>query len=463
MPLGIGIVLALIPAPAGLDPGAWHYFAFFAAVIAALITEPLPAAAIGLIGLTLAAASQAVVSGASDSMKWGLSGFANDTVWLIFAAYMFALGYEKTGLGRRISLMLVKGLGSRTIGLGYAIAFADLILAPFTPSNTARSGGTIYPIVKNIPPLYGSEPGPTARKIGSYLMYVSFAITCVTSSMFLTALAPNLLALTLSNKITHLSISWSQWFVGFLPIGILLFILVPLVLYFVYPPEIKAGAEVSKWAGEQLAGEGPLRRSEIVLAVLVGAALLMWIFGSALMAPALVAIAVICAMLLTNTIDWNDVLGNKQAWNVLVWFATLVTLADGLNKVGFLTWIAKTAGADLAGFAMIPLILVLVAIFFVVHYFFASLTAQATALLPLFIATVAAVPGAPMGVVTLMMAFSLGLMGVLTPYATGPAPIYAHSGYIETKDFWKLGALMGAIYLAALLFIDGPWLFAIMK
>jgi L-tartrate/succinate antiporter len=96
-------------------------------------------------------------------------------------------GYEKTGLGKRIALLLVKSLGGRTLTLGYAIAFADLVLAPFTPSNTARSGGTIFPIVKNLPPLYDSKPhDPSARRIGAYLIWTAIASTCVTSSMFLT-------------------------------------------------------------------------------------------------------------------------------------------------------------------------------------------------------------------------------------------------------------------------------------
>jgi L-tartrate/succinate antiporter len=103
-------------------------------------------------------------------------------IWLIFAAYMFAEGNSKTGLGRRIALLLIRWLGARTLGLGYAAALADLALAPFTPSNTARSGGTVYPIIKNVPPLYGSLPGETARKMGSYLLYTALASTCVTAA-----------------------------------------------------------------------------------------------------------------------------------------------------------------------------------------------------------------------------------------------------------------------------------------
>ena len=172
--------------------------------------EPIPGAAIGLIAVTLVAVLAEWVfyspaelakpgfNPANAALAWALSGFANSTVWLIFGAFMFALGYEKTGLGTRIALLLVRAMGRRTLTLGYAVAAADTLLAPFTPSNTARSGGTIFPVIRNLPPLYDSKPNdPSARRIGSYIMWTAIATTCVTSSMFLTALAPNLLAVEL--------------------------------------------------------------------------------------------------------------------------------------------------------------------------------------------------------------------------------------------------------------------------
>jgi di/tricarboxylate transporter len=193
-PIAVALLVTVLPVPSGLTANAMRYFALFAAVIAALVVEPMPAPAVGFVGMALAAGSRIVVADAEGSLRWAVSGFANSTVWLIFAAFMFALGYEKTGLGRRIALFLVKRLGGRTLGLGYAILLAELALAPFTPSNTARSAGTIFPIIRHIPPLYGSHPGATARRIGAYVMWVAFAATAVSSSMFLTALAPNLLA-----------------------------------------------------------------------------------------------------------------------------------------------------------------------------------------------------------------------------------------------------------------------------
>jgi L-tartrate/succinate antiporter len=468
LPVLVGVIIALFPPPQGLEQNAWLYFALFVSVIIGLIFEPIPSAAIGVIGVTLAAALRLVHTPAQmadptfgltkESIKWALSGFGNTTVWLIFGAFMFALGYAKTGLGRRIALFLVKKLGKRTLGLGYAITFADLALAPFTPSNTARSGGTIFPIIRNIPGLYGSEPGNTSRKMGSYLMWTAFAVTCLTSSLFLTSMAPNLLAVDLTQRTVGLEISWMQWFLGFLPMGALLVLLLPYLIYKVYPPEIKRSDEVPVWAGQELTKMGKVSPKELIMAVLVLLALVLWIFGGNFIHPTTVALAVIALMLITRIITWDDILSNKPAWNVLVWFATLVTLADGLNRVGFVSWFAKGVAEQLTGISPIVAMVILVALYFCIHYMFASITAQVTAILPVILAAGAAIPGMPLMAFALLLCCQSGIMGIITPYATGPAPIYYGSGYISRKDFWTLGFLFGVIFLLALLLIGVPYL-----
>ena len=461
LPLLLGIIIALLPAPQGLNLTAWYFFAIFSAVILGLILEPLPAAAVGFIGVFLVAVLGLAGPKPADNIRWALSGFSNTTVWLIFGAFMFAMGYDKTGLGRRIALILVKKLGRKTLGLGYAITFSDLILAPFTPSNTARSGGTIFPIIRNLPGLYGSSPGETSRKIGAYIMWTAFAATCVTSSMFITSLAPNLLALDLVSKTVKISISWTEWFVGFLPVGIILILILPYLVYKIYPPEIKSSEEIPSWASQELDKMGKFSRKELVMALLAVLALALWIFGGNFIDATTAAGFVISLMIITGTVTWDDILANKQAWNVLVWFATLVALADGLNKVGFVTWFAKSMAALLTGMSPIVVMVVLVMIFFIIHYMFASLTAHTTAILPVMLAVGAAIPGLPVKTFALLLCYSLGIMGVITPYATGPGPVYYGSGYISRKDFWTLGLIFGTIFLVALIGIGVPYLLAI--
>lgn len=469
VPLLVWLVLVLVPVPAGLRQHSWWYFAMFAAVIIGLILEPIPAAAIGLIGVTFAAVMRYVNASAGQSLSWALSGFSNSVVWLIFAAFMFSVGYGKTGLGRRIALWLAQKLGSNTLGLGYAITIADLILAPGTPSNTARSAGTIYPIIRNIPALYGSEPGETARKIGSYIMWTALAATCVTSSMFITSLAPNAAALQFVKTATKLDVSWTQWFVGFLPVAVVLLILTPLLVYWLYPPEIKVSKEIPAWAAQELKKMGKVTTQELTMAALVVLAIFLWITGSNkdIVLPFVgaqwinattVALVGVVLMIVTRIITWEDILGNRAAWNILVWFATLVTLADGLNRVGFVGWFAKLASAPLAGLDPIIAMVLLVLLFFFIHYLFASLTAHTTAVLPVVLAIGAAIPGIPLLTFSLLCVYSLGLMGIISPYATGPSPVYYGCGYIARGDFWKLGLIFGIIFVAALLLIGIPYL-----
>jgi citrate:succinate antiporter/L-tartrate/succinate antiporter len=472
VPVAVGLGLALVPPPAGLASNAWLYLALFAAVVVGLILEPIPAAAIGLIGVTVAGVGRLVEEGPASSITWALSGFQDRTVWLIFGAFVFSIGYGKTGLGRRVALWLVRGLGGRTLGLGYAIALADLALAPGTPSNTGRSAGTIFPVIRSIPGLYGSEPGPSARRIGSYVMWTAFAATAVTSSMFVTALAPNAAALALVKQTAGLDITWTQWLSGFWPIGVLLFAAVPLLVYVVYPPGIRTSREVPAWAAQELGRMGAITRQETVMAVLVVLAVGLWIVGSNadIALPFLgsqfidatgVVLLANALMLVTGVVAWDDILANKAAWNVLVWFATLVALADGLSRVGFVAWVARTFAASLAGVPPLAVMTILVTFFFFVHYMFASLTAHAAAVLPVVLATGMAVPGLPVRAFALLLVYSLGLMGVLTPYATGPAPVYYASGYVSRRDFWVLGLVFGTIYLAVLLGIGIPYLTAV--
>jgi len=468
-PLVVWLVLYLIPVPAGLNSDQWHYFALFAAVITGLILESMPVGAIGLIGLTIAGVVGYVEHDPAKSLRWMLGGFSESTVWLIVGAFVFSIGYRKSGLGRRIALLLVRALGRRTIGLGYAVAFSDLLLAPATPSNTARSGGTIYPIVNNIPRIYGSEPGPTAGKIGTYVMWTAFATTAVTSSLFLTALAPNAAALVIAKKIVNVDVGWSQWFFGFAPLGILLLLLVPLLSYLVCRPEVKQSPEIVKWSAGELAAMGPPSRSEWIMIALVVLAMFLWIcgsnptislpwLGSNFINPTMVVFVVISLMLVTGVIDFADIVAEKAAWEVFFYFTSLLTLSAGLNEIGFIKWVAEGYAKPLAGLSPTLGLILLVTFFFWVHYFFSSITSHTAAILPVVLAVGSSIPGMPMQTLTLLCIYSLGLMGVISPYATGPAPMYYGSGYIGKSDFWKFGLIFGLIYFAGLLVIVLPWL-----
>ena len=220
-PLIVTLILASFPTPSGLELHAWLFFSVFMGIIVGLILEPIPGAVVAMVGIAIIAVlspwllfspiqmSQTGFKFTTKALSWAVSGFSNSVIWLIFAAFMFGTGYEKTGLGHRIALILVNKMGHKTLFLGYAIMLSELILAPVTPSNSARGAGIIYPIIRNLPPLYDSQPNSrSSRNIGSYIMWMGITADCVTSAIFLTAMAPNLLLIGLMQSATGLSISW---------------------------------------------------------------------------------------------------------------------------------------------------------------------------------------------------------------------------------------------------------------
>ena len=470
LPLIVTIVLAILPPPPGLAHFAWLYFSIFAGVIVGLILEPLPGAAIALIGLTLVTVlarfalfspDQLSAPGfrpASAALTWALSGYSNPTVWLIFGAFIIALGYDRTGLGHRIALLIVKKMGKSTLLLGYGITLADTLLAPFIPSPTARSGGIIYPIAFDLALDYESKPhDASSRRVGSYLMWVAIATTCVTSSLFLTGASFNLLAAGFVEKLTHVEIHWTDWFLTAAPAIVPLLILVPLLTYWLYPPEVKASATVSKWAEAQLEKAGRITRREIILAAIVGLSLVLWVGGASYVGAATVAAIAVCLMLITRVLTWSDIAEHKRAWTTFVWLGALIALCDGLNRVGFVKWFADGIATHMVGFSPRVAMLVLLAVFFVAHYVFASVDAYTTALLPVVLVTGAAIPGLPLKEFALLLCMELGIMGIITPFADAASPIYANSGYIAAKDYWRLGAIFGAIFLIVFLAIGVPW------
>ena len=292
-------------------------------------------------------------------------------------------------------------------------------------------------------------------------MWVAFATTGVTSSMFLTALAPNLLCVEIIKKITKVEISWTDWFFAAAPFGIVMLLLLPLLIYWVYPPEIKEGDAVPQWAASELEKMGKITLNEIMLGLIVFTAILFWIFGSSIINATTVALVAVSFMMLLKIVKWDDIAGNKTAWNTIVLLAFLVSLAEGLSRTGFIHWFDNGIATYMHGFSPIVAMYVLVATYFFSHYMFASTTPHATAMMPVMLAVGMSVPDMPIKEFGLLLAMTHGIMGVITPYATGPAPLYYGAGYITGRDFWKLGFIFGTIFITALLGISAPVMLAV--
>ncbi|MFU7459556.1 DASS family sodium-coupled anion symporter [Serratia marcescens] len=463
------IIWFLIPVPEGVAPNAWQLLALFIGTIIAIIGKAMPIGAVSVIAIALVA-----VTGVTNPGKPGaalddaLSGFSNQLIWLIGFSIMISLSLNKTGLGARIGYYFISLFGKKTLGIAYALTLAETTLAPVTPSNTARGGGIIHPIMKSIADSFGSKPElNTSGKIGRYLSLVNYNINPITSAMFITATAPNPLIVSLIAKGTHGSfeLSWSMWAVAALVPGLCSLIVMPLVIYLLYPPEVKSTPDAPRFAREKLQALGSVTLPEKITLGVFALLLVLWagipamVFGPALAVnPTTAALIGLAVLLATGVLSWEDVLKHKGAWDTVVWFSALVMMASFLGKLGLIGWLSQTVGngIDRMGMSWVGGTILLTLIYLYSHYFFASTTAHVTAMFAAFFAAGIAL-GAPPALLGLILAFSSSLMMSLTHYGTGTAPIVFGSGYVTLGEWWKAGWVMSVVNLLIWMLIGGAW------
>ncbi|MFW3640121.1 anion permease [Staphylococcus caprae] len=455
LPIVVGLIIwALTPfKPDALNDQAWYMFAIFVATIIACITQPMTIGAVSIIGFTIM-----VLVGIMDT-KSAVQGFGNSSIWLIAMAFFISRGFVKTGLGRRIALQFVKLFGKKTLGLAYSLVGVDLILAPATPSNTARAGGIMFPIIKSLSESFGSTPKDgIERKMGAFLIFTEFQGNLITAAMFLTAMAGNPIAQSLAEKTAHVHITWMNWFIAAIVPGLISLIVVPFIIYKMYPPTVKETPNARKWANEQLDEMGKISLAEKFMIAIFIIALALWVTGSFINVDAtLTAFIALSLLLLTGVLNWKDILNETGAWNTLVWFSVLVLMADQLNKLGFIPWLSKIIAHSLGGFSWPIVLILLILFFFYSHYLFASATAHVSAMYAALLG-VAVAAGAPPLFSALMLGFFGNLLASTTHYSSGPAPILYASGYVSQKRWWLMNLVLGIVYFIIWIGLGSLWM-----
>jgi divalent anion:Na+ symporter, DASS family len=441
IPIGLGLLIWFTPVPEGLTPQAWHLFALVVAIIIGFITAPLPIGAVAFIGLTVTIFTNTL------NMKEGLSGFASGSIWLIVSAFLFSRGFIKTGLGGRIAYLMLRTIGDSPLKVAYAFTLSGLVVAPATPSSTARAGGVIFPILRSVISVLGSEPGPTSRRVGAFLIMSYYQVDGVLSAMFMTAMTGNPLAVELAKKTAGIDLSWGMWALAALVPGIIGMIVVPYFVYLIYPPEMKHSPEVKKLAAEKLKEIGPLSLSEMILLGVFLLALALWCTGPITkMDPTLVGLIAVTIMLIGKVIDWKDVLNENGAWDTLIWMGVLVGMAAQLSSKGFIPWFAKTVAVSMTGFGWPVALAILMVVYIYSQYGFASMTAHVAAMYAAFLA-VAISLGAPGYLSALLLAYSGCLCYSLTQYSAGPGPIFFNAGFVKLSTWWRIGFLTSLVHI----------------
>ncbi len=433
-----------------------HLVGVFLATIIALVAQPIPMGVSVLIAMTLLA-----MTGTLPPAKV-LSGFSNVTVWLIFTAFLFARAVTATGFGTRVGYLFIRRFARTPLTLGYSIAAADVALAPFIPSDTARGGGIIFPIARSVAADFGSEPGPTAGRIGTFLMLVAFHATYTSSGIFLTGMAANPLIAEFASKIGHVELTWMRWFSGAAVPGFLSLLVVPWLLFKFFKPEITDMAPAREFARAELERLGPLMRNEKWLIVVMLGVMGGWVTSSIHGIPwygfpnTFVALAGLSVLLVLRVLTWDELLAERKAWDALIWFAPLIMMSDALNELGVVKYFSGKLFSVMGGWPWVAVLIALVVAYMYIHYIFASMTAHITALYPGFLAA-ALVGGVPPLLAALALAYFSNLDASITHYGTGSAPVYFGAGYVSQGDWWRIGFLISVVNLIIWMGIGMWW------
>ncbi|HEX6719203.1 MAG TPA: SLC13 family permease, partial [Pyrinomonadaceae bacterium] len=203
--LFVAVGILLIPVPSGITPESWRLLAIFAATIMGSIVRPIPGAAMVLLGVTALPVFRVM------TISEALIGYADQFVWLVLAAFFISRGMIKTGLGRRIAFLFIKAIGKHSLGLAYALSSTEMVLATVIPSTGARSGGIIFPIAKSLAEAYESRPGPSARRLGAFLMSSVYQCNVIVCAMFLTGQASNPIIAKFVQQVTGIQITYARW------------------------------------------------------------------------------------------------------------------------------------------------------------------------------------------------------------------------------------------------------------
>lgn len=447
----LGVILWFVPVPDGLTDNAWQMMVIFVVTVLSLILAPLPLGAMALIGLVAC-----TVLGVLP-IKTALSGFANPTIWMIAAAFFISRGFISTGFGRRVGYWFISKLGHNSLGLAYGLVLTDLLFAPATPSTTARCGGIISPLFRSVASAYDSDPEKgTENKIGAFLVQCIFQCNAITCAMFLTSMAGNPLAANFAKE-QGVEITWGGWALAAIVPSALCLFLIPLVMYYVFPPELKKTPEMRALAKQHLADMGAMSRAEWMVGITFLGMVTLWVLGPTLGLHATVtALLGLVFLLITRTITWDAVLGEKEAWHTITWFAVLVMMAAQLNSLGFIKWFGDYVSSSLSGFGWVTTIAILLLVYYYSHYLMASAMAHISAMYSAFLA-IAISAGAPPMLAAIVLGIFSNLYMSTTHYSSGPAPILFGAGYHSLQNWWKIGFVFSLIVIPIFFFVGGAW------
>jgi DASS family divalent anion:Na+ symporter len=439
---------------AWVPTAGWRILSVFVPTVLAMMLRPVPAGAAVLLGVI------ALIPVAGLKTEEALGGYADRVVWLVLAAYFLSRAFLKTGLARRIALVFIRALGGSSLGLAYGLAGADAVLAAMIPSNAARVGGVILPVARSLCELFDSRPGASAGRLGLFLMLTLYQIDVVCCATFMTGQAGNAQAVTEANKTLEAAgaefrLGYAPWLMCSLPPALISLALVPLVTRWFAPPTLSDTPQARAFADEELRRLGPLNRGEWILLTVFATVCTGWVTLPSERTADL-ALGGAAALLLLGVLRWDDILDERHAWDVFLWYGGVVQMGKLLDRSGIIRDFAGLVAGHLDGFSWPMLTVLTLLVYFYAHYAFASITTHVIAMYPAFLAVLIAA-GAPPTLTAVSFAMLANLSACLTHYGTTPGPIIFGLGYVPQGVWWRVGFVLSTLHLAVWLTVGWGW------
>jgi divalent anion:Na+ symporter, DASS family len=454
--LALAAGLWFSPSPEGVTAQAWHLFAIFVSAIASVVVGAFP-----ILTASVLAVAAAVLTGTLAPAE-AYSGFGNPTIVLIVVAFLVARAVVNCGLGQRLGYRAVSLFGRSTLGLSYSIFVVDGVIAPAFPSNTARSG-VLYPLAFSVAEAAGARPDRAdRRRLGQFLMFSGIASLSLSSALWLTAMAANPLGAEIA-KSHGVEIGFGSWLLASSVPTLAGMALLPLALYKIIRPEVTATPEAPAQARQALKALGPPTRDEkIVAAVFVGMVALWGAAGTFGIDTTAVAFLGLGVLLATGVLTLGDIAKEGDVLATFIWFASLFTLSDQLNRLGFMEFLGGRLVMRLGGMSPLWAGVLLIVAYVVIHYLFVSQTAHLLALFGVFLG-VGVKLGVPAAPLAFQLLFATNFFAAITPQGSSANLLFAGSGYLSQGDLYRLGAISTALCLAIYLVVGMPWLMLVAR
>lgn len=375
-----------------------------------------------------------------------MTGFASSALWLLVTGFVISIAMTQTGVARRVALKMMRLFGRTPMGATFAPMVANLIVAPLTPSNTARTAAML-PIIEGVAQAYKVEKGTSNFGRGLYLAN-TFASN-ITASAFLTGTIPNPIAIGMIVAVTGATAftTWGFWALAALPTNILVLIAAMWIPLKLYPPEMKAIPGGLEYIDDELKHMGPMSANEKKAIVFFLLALGLWAsdmwhgFNSAMVA---FLVSTLILLPRIGVLTWQDA-QKGIPWELFVYFGGVITLSDALMKTRAFEWVIKgiIGSMGLTDVSMMPLLIILMGFTIFSHAIWSTTTAMAGVMIPIYIG-LAQTFNFPVAGFVLPLAILMGY-ALFLPFNTMGNIIMFGAGYYTVSEQIKSSCILGLV------------------